>query len=229
MEGDDDILPNALSAMSIDDGPSRRAGIASLNNIGGSSDSLAGVVDGESYVGGLQSSSTSDHHHHPTKNNRQAATDNPITPPVSHPQASNDRPLSAETSIAVGTVGASSSQQQQQPQITIDDIPPEMREAFTQLDPDQQALALEMLAQQKLEQQQQMEEEMSRPDEHFLTIALNGKRFVSPVRTCECGVLDNISHFSFLLFLLYSLKGTILGATEMVTGFPPSSLLMTSV
>jgi hypothetical protein len=53
-----------------------------------------------------------------------------------------------------------------------------MREAFIQLDPEQQALALEMLAQQQ-QQQQQMEEEMatSRPEEHFLTIALNGKTY----------------------------------------------------
>lgn len=82
--------------------------------------------------------------------------------------------------------------QQQLPVITPDDLPPEMREAFNQLDPEQQMQALEMLAQQQLEQQQM--EEM-RPEEHFLTIALNG---------------------------------TILGATEMVTGFPPSNLLMTS-
>jgi len=173
MKGDDDILPNALSAMSIDDGPNRRAGVSRLqSNNGGSRDSLAGIVDGE-YVG-LQSTS-----------------------PPSHPQPSN-RPsseLPPQNSTAVGT-GSSSQQQPQQPQMTIDDIPPEMREAFIQLGPDQQALALEMLAQQKLEQQLQMEEEMTRPDEHFLTIALNG---------------------------------TILGATEMVTGFPPSSLLMTSV
>lgn len=188
MEGDDDILPNALSAMSIDDGPSRRAGIASLNNIGGSSDSLAGVVDGESYA--------SDHHPHRTKHN--------ITSPPSHPQqATNDRQLSAETSISAGT-----EQQQQQPQITIDDIPPEMREAFTQLDPDQQALALEMLAQQKLEQQQQqqMEEEMLRPDEHFLTIALNGKGdCVSRVCTCVCVEYWTtfLSFFSFLLLSFY--------------------------
>lgn len=153
MKGDDDILPNALSAMSIDDGPNRRARVSRLqSNNEGSRDSLAGMVDGE-YVG-LQSTS-----------------------PPSHPQPSN-RPsseLPPQNSTAVGT-GSSSQQQPQQPQMTIDDIPPEMREAFIQLDPDQQALALEMLAQQKLEQQLQMEEEMTRPDEHFLTIALNGKR-----------------------------------------------------
>lgn len=80
----------------------------------------------------------------------------------------------------------------QYPVITPDDLPPDMREAFNQLDPEQQRQALEMLAQQQYEQQQ-MEE--TRPEEHFLTIALNG---------------------------------TILGATEMVTGFPPSNLLMTS-
>eukprot|EP00579_Thalassiosira_antarctica_P015734 CAMPEP_0201937660 /NCGR_PEP_ID=MMETSP0903-20130614/39921_1 /ASSEMBLY_ACC=CAM_ASM_000552 /TAXON_ID=420261 /ORGANISM="Thalassiosira antarctica, Strain CCMP982" /LENGTH=285 /DNA_ID=CAMNT_0048478709 /DNA_START=154 /DNA_END=1007 /DNA_ORIENTATION=- len=82
--------------------------------------------------------------------------------------------------------------EEQLPVITPDDLPPEMREAFNQLEPKQQRQALEMLAQQQLEQQQM--EEM-RPEEHFLTIALNG---------------------------------TILGATEMVTGFPPSNLLMTS-
>mmetsp|Transcript_13043 Transcript_13043/g.24914 ORF Transcript_13043/g.24914 Transcript_13043/m.24914 type:complete len:1243 (-) Transcript_13043:186-3914(-) len=80
----------------------------------------------------------------------------------------------------------------QYPIITPDDLPPEMREAFDQLDPEQQRQALEMLAQQQFEQQQM--EEM-RPEEHFLTIALNG---------------------------------TILGATEMATGFPPNDLLMTS-
>ncbi|KAL7537208.1 hypothetical protein ACHAXR_007662, partial [Thalassiosira sp. AJA248-18] len=88
--------------------------------------------------------------------------------------------------------GSGGQQQLQLPVITPDDLPPDMREAFNQLDPEQQVQALEMLAQQQLEQQQM--EEM-RPEEHFLTIALNG---------------------------------TILGATEMVTGFPPSNLLMTS-
>jgi len=186
MKGDyDDILPNALSAMSIDDGPSRRAGITRLNNNGGSSDSLAGVIDGERYDG-LQSSSA-DHHQH-----RQAQ--DPIISPPSNNRPSSEMP--PQNNNAARSSSSQQQQQQQQPQITIDDIPPEMREAFIQLDPDQQALALEMLAQQKLEQQLQMEEEMARPDEHFLTIALNG---------------------------------TILGATEMVTGFPPSSLLMTSV
>ncbi|KAL9189776.1 hypothetical protein ACHAXT_009451 [Thalassiosira profunda] len=83
-------------------------------------------------------------------------------------------------------------QQQQLPLITPDDLPPEMRAAFDQLDPVQQAQALEMLAQQQLEQ---MMAAQQRPEEHFLTIALNG---------------------------------TILGATEMATGFPPNNLLMTS-
>ncbi len=230
MEGDDDILPNALSAMSIDDGPSRRAGIASLNNNEGrSSDSLAGVVDGERYVGGLQSSS-SDHHNPKNNNNRQHAQDNPITSPPSHPQSSNDRPSSAEmppqnNSIAAAGTASSSQQQQQQPQITIDDIPPEMREAFTQLDPDQQALALEMLAQQKLEQQQQMEEEMSRPDEHFLTIALNGKRHYI-TRVCvhmayvvlECWTTFLI--FLFLFPLSLFVKGRSLEQQKWLRGFP---------
>ena len=151
MEGDDDILPNALSAMSIDDGPNRRAGVSRLQSNEGSSDSLAGVVDGE-YVG-LQSTSPPS-----------------LTQPSNRPTSE----LHPQNSAAAGTA-SHQQQQQQQPQITIDDIPPEMREAFIQLDPDQQALALEMLAQQKLEQQLQMEEEMARPEEHFLTIALNGK------------------------------------------------------
>jgi len=179
MKGEnDDILPNALSAMSIDDGPSRRAGRAELTG-GFSSDSLAGMKDGGRY-GGQQQQSSSDHHHDPR-----------ISSPTHHhhQQQSNIRPSEGQNTALVSAI--------QQPQITIDDIPPEMRAAFIQLDPDQQALALEMLAQQKLEQQQLlMEEELARPHEHFLTIALNG---------------------------------TILGATEMVTGFPPSSLLMTSV
>jgi len=165
MKGDyDDILPNALSAMSIDDGPSRRAGITRLNNNGGSSDSLAWVIDGERYDG-LQSSSA-DHHQH-----RQAQ--DPIISPPSNNRPSSEMP--PQNNNAARSSSSQQQQQQQQPQITIDDIPPEMREAFIQLDPDQQALALEMLAQQKLEQQLQMEEEMARPDEHFLTIALNGK------------------------------------------------------
>jgi hypothetical protein len=173
----DDILPNALSAMSIDDGPSRRAGMAGVVINGESSDSLAGVVDGERYDVGQQqqSSSSSDHHRH----HHHQAQDNPIIPPPSHhQQPSNNRPSEVPLqNIAPVTTSSSSSQPQQQPQITIDDIPPEMREAFIQLDPDQQALALEMLAQQKLEQQQQIEEELAtRPEEHFLTIALNGKR-----------------------------------------------------
>jgi hypothetical protein len=165
MKGDnDDILPNALSAMSIDDGPSRRAGIAGVNG-GGSSDSLAGVVHGERYVGQQQQQSYDDHQ------------DPRISPPSHHHQQSNIR--SSEAAVAPPQNNAISAAAIQQPQITIDDIPPEMREAFIQLDPDQQALALEMLAQQKLEQQQQlMEEEFARPEEHFLTIALNGKRRV---------------------------------------------------
>lgn len=35
--------------------------------------------------------------------------------------------------------------------------------------------------------------------------------------------------FPFPADCVYIIIGTILGATEMVTGFPPSSLLMTSV
>lgn len=70
-------------------------------------------------------------------------------------------------------------QQQQLPVITPEDLPPEMLEAFNQLDPDQQRQALEMLAQQQLEQRQ-MEE--ARPDEHFLTIALNGEILFFPHR-----------------------------------------------
>lgn len=159
MKGEnDDILPNALSAMSIDDGPSRRAGRAELTG-GFSSDSLAGMKDGGRY-GGQQQQSSSDHHHDPR-----------ISSPTHHhhQQQSNIRPSEGQNTALVSAI--------QQPQITIDDIPPEMRAAFIQLDPDQQALALEMLAQQKLEQQQLlMEEELARPHEHFLTIALNGKR-----------------------------------------------------
>lgn len=229
MEGDDDILPNALSAMSIDDGPSRRAGISSWNTNEGSRDSLAGVVDGESYVG-LQSPSPDHHHHHPHPTKNRQAHPDPITSPPSHPQPSNDRP-SAENSIVAGAGAASSShqQQQQQPQITIDDIPPEMREAFTQLDPDQQALALEMLAQQKLEQQQQMEEELTRPDEHFLTIALNGKRNYYLCahhirRMCWCVFLTTVSHFFFFFFLPFPLslliKGRSLEQQKWLRGFP---------
>ena len=48
----------------------------------------------------------------------------------------------------------------------------EMRAAFDQLDPVQQAQALEMLAQQQLDQ---MMAAQQRPEEHFLTIALNGE------------------------------------------------------
>mmetsp|Transcript_20893 Transcript_20893/g.48055 ORF Transcript_20893/g.48055 Transcript_20893/m.48055 type:complete len:1295 (-) Transcript_20893:84-3968(-) len=70
-------------------------------------------------------------------------------------------------------------------------LPPELREAFYQLDPAQQRQALEMLAEQAAER----ERDRGRPAEHFITIALNG---------------------------------TILGATEMVTGFAPNNLLMTS-
>ena len=40
----------------------------------------------------------------------------------------------------------------------------------------------------------------------------------------------NLAHviFYFYIFTNCYLSGTILGATEMVTGFPPSNLLMTS-
>lgn len=60
----------------------------------------------------------------------------------------------------------------QYPVITPDDLPPEMRDAFDRLDPDQQRQALGMLAQQQYEQQKAEE---ARPEEHFLTIALNGE------------------------------------------------------
>ncbi|KAL7480991.1 hypothetical protein ACHAW6_006671 [Cyclotella cf. meneghiniana] len=80
-------------------------------------------------------------------------------------------------------------------------FPPEVVEALCQLDPERQRRAIELLLAEQMQLQQQEEEEeeeedmTSRPNEHFLTIALNG---------------------------------TILGATEMATGFHPGSLLMTS-
>ena len=49
-------------------------------------------------------------------------------------------------------------------------LPPELREAFYQLDPAQQRQALEMLAEQAAER----ERDRGRPAEHFITIALNG-------------------------------------------------------
>ena len=169
MEGDhDEFLPKALSAMSIDDGPARRSAMVDLNTGGSNSGSLAGVIDGERYQ------------HHSSDYSRQEPM---ISPPSSHAQAGHSsRPSSVAQPQHHGVASPLQQQQQQQqsqpqlPQITIDDIPLDMREAFLQLEPDQQALASEMLAQQKLEQQRQMEEEAARPDEHFLTVALNGKR-----------------------------------------------------
>ncbi|KAL3795152.1 hypothetical protein HJC23_007380 [Cyclotella cryptica] len=123
-------------------------------------------------------------------------------------------------------------------------FPPEIAEALRQLDPARQRRAMELLLaeQQQLQQEEEEEEEeeetMMRPHEHFLTIALNGTSricFSPPRRLCVC---------VFCLFGMYFLStgmttlrndddddvdaGTILGATEMATGFPPGSLLMTS-
>ena len=183
---DDDVLPNALSAMSIDDRPSsnntagaRGGDSSTMIGVAGSSDSLAGVVDGERVDNnrGQQSSILSDG----CNNHRQDL----ISPPPSssaaqhHHHQQHVAASSPKTDTTTSHSAAAQHQQMhQQTQITIDDIPPDMREAFIQLDPEQQALALEMLAQQQQQQQQQqMEEEMatSRPEEHFLTIALNGK------------------------------------------------------
>lgn len=153
MEGKYDAsLPSALSAMSIDDGPSRRAGFEGVG--GESSDSLVRVVDGEP-----------DHHHYYQENFRQDPRISSPQPPQQGVGSSSEAAASADC----GAAGGAGSM----PHVTIDDIPPDMREAFLQLDPKQQALALEMLAQQ---QQQQMEEQFKRLEEHFLTIALNGKR-----------------------------------------------------
>lgn len=57
-------------------------------------------------------------------------------------------------------------------------LPPELLAALQQLDPERQLRALEMLMAEQLEQQAaaQAEEQQQRlPDEHFLTIALNGE------------------------------------------------------
>ena len=90
----------------------------------------------------------------------------------------HDQHLSSASSSAAQQQQLQQQQQQQQmqlPIITPEDLPPDMLEAFNQLDPEQQRQALEMLAQQQLEQQQAEE---ARPEEHFLTMALNGELFV---------------------------------------------------
>lgn len=61
-------------------------------------------------------------------------------------------------------------------------FPPEVVEALCQLDPERQRRAIELLLAEQMQLQQQEEEEeeeeedmTSRPNEHFLTIALNGE------------------------------------------------------
>lgn len=66
-------------------------------------------------------------------------------------------------------------------QIDLASLPPELRTALHQLDPDRQRRALEMLMVDQLEQQaalageQLQQQQQQLPDEHFLTIALNGE------------------------------------------------------
>jgi hypothetical protein len=167
----------------------------------------------------------------------------------------------------------------------ISSLSDEMREAYDQLDPEQQIQALEMLRQaaderamaqsqqqmlmmeqQQLMSRQDQEEMVDLPEEHFLTIALNGEW-----RQIGGGGRGDTVVFCFVIFFFPFLPsflpsflpafppsllpltenmylspspsstthsssstlrpktaGTILGATEMVTGFPPGSLLMTS-
>eukprot|EP00804_Cyclotella_cryptica_P000388 CCRYP_008701-RA/>CCRYP_008701-RA protein AED:0.27 eAED:0.28 QI:338/1/0.66/1/0.5/0.33/3/0/699 len=80
-------------------------------------------------------------------------------------------------------------------------FPPEIAEALRQLDPARQRRAMELL----LAEQQQLQQEEEEEEEEEETM----------MRPHE--------HF-----LTIALNGTILGATEMATGFPPGSLLMTS-
>jgi hypothetical protein len=157
----------------------------------------------------------------------------------------------------------------------ISSLSDEMREAYDQLDPEQQIQALEMLRQaaderamaqsqqqmlmmeqQQLVSRQDQEEMVDLPEEHFLTIALNGewRQIGGGGRGDTVVFCFVIFFFPFLPAFLPSLlpltenmyrspsstthsssstlrpktAGTILGATEMVTGFPPGSLLMTS-
>jgi len=83
-------------------------------------------------------------------------------------------------------------QQQQQGQINLEDLTLEELHEMSQMEGLTQEQQMQIQAQMQLLVDGEDDE---RPEEHFLTIALNG---------------------------------TILGATEMVTGFPPSGLLMTS-
>lgn len=78
-------------------------------------------------------------------------------------------------------------------------LPPELLSALQQLDPERQVRAMEMLLAEQLERQQQ-----------------GGVAEESGGQRVE-------EHF-----LTIALNGTILGATEMATGFHPGSLLMTS-
>lgn len=79
---------------------------------------------------------------------------------------------------------------------------------------------LQMLAQQ--------EQENNRPEEHYLTIAQNGKGKMKSPRCFSCLIGTSIMTVVFLILFQSILAGMILEATQTVTGFPPDALLMTS-
>lgn len=88
-------------------------------------------------------------------------------------------------------------------------------------DPSVQAL-LQLLAQE--------ERENARPEEHYLTIAQNGKNlfvYDGQIDFWSPPMLTITYLFFFLLFFLLP-AGMILEATKTATGYPPDALLMTS-
>ena len=161
--GLDNGLPNALSAMSIDDHRGHKYSVGfgddddpdHLSPVGGGLSGLGVDAAGE-YPG--------DNGDYPGEGEYPGEYDQQQQQQYSPQQQQQQQGIQSPHGESPGGGG-------QLPVITPDDLPPDMREAFDQLDPEQQRQALEMLAQQQLEQQQM--EEM-RPEEHFLTIALNG-------------------------------------------------------
>jgi hypothetical protein len=72
--------------------------------------------------------------------------------------------------------------------------------------------------------QQQQEQENRRPDEHYLTIAQNGRLLLEQKE----GRQASHDHIAYFVLFYFAIAGMILEATKTVTGFPPDALLMTS-
>ena len=140
-----DTLHTALSAMSIDDGRGSSAGHHAGHHHE-ASNGVHGTPQGGNKRDRDEYGSSADNGH--DAGHRQSP--------------SHDRSPQHHAEAPQAT--------QAPPPIDPASLPPELREAFYQLDPAQQRQALEMLAEQAAER----ERDRGRPAEHFITIALNG-------------------------------------------------------